>query len=200
MIFQKGQHPSPQTEFKKGISASPETQFAKGFIPWNKGKVGVQVSTRKGKKGHKHTDEEKRKVGLSMQKEKHWNWKGGKPKCSECGKTLSGYKNKKCTHCKGLRGELSPRWKGGMGTERHRLRGQLEYRLWRQAIFARDNWTCQICFKRGGKLEADHIKPWTLFPELRYAIDNGRTLCVSCHRQTDTWGARVFKTVERFQG
>jgi len=65
------------------------TRFPLGHIPWNKGLVGVQVSTRKGKKCRKHTDEEKIKIGLTMQKEKHWNWKGGKPKCSDDnGRTL----------------------------------------------------------------------------------------------------------------
>lgn len=57
--------------------------------------------------------------------------------------------------------------------------------------FMRDDYTCQKCQVRGGKLNADHIKPWALYPELRYAIDNGRTPCLNCHRQTDTWGARV---------
>ena len=67
-----------------------------------------------------------------------------------------------------------------------------EYIVWRTAVFVRDDYTCQICGKRGIELQADHIKPWSTHPELRYAIDNGRTLCVSCHRTTDTWGYRVF--------
>lgn len=77
--------------------------------------------------------------------------------------------------------------------ERRRAMGKTDYILWRTAVFMRDNYTCQTCHIRGGKLEADHIKPWSLYPELRYAIDNGRTLCVSCHRQTDTWGSKVWK-------
>jgi 5-methylcytosine-specific restriction endonuclease McrA len=175
------------TRFKKGQHYSPTTEFKKGFIPWNKGLVGVQVSTRKGKKGRKHTDEEKIKVGLAQQREKHWNWKGGKPKCSDCGKTLSGYKNKKCCHCKGLRGELSPVWKGGHRSERKKAMGKREYRIWRVAVFTRDNYTCQECGVRGKYMEADHIKPWALYPELRYAIDNGRTLCKPCHMKTETY-------------
>lgn len=61
---------------------------------------------------------------------------------------------------------------------------------WKKAVFERDNYTCQICKTRGVKLEADHIKPYEYFPELRLELSNGRTLCVPCHRQTPTWGRR----------
>lgn len=63
-----------------------------------------------------------------------------------------------------------------------------EYKLWREAVFKRDNFTCIWCDARGGKLTSDHIKPFSLFPELRFSIDNGRTLCLSCHKTTNTWG------------
>ena len=72
-----------------------------------------------------------------------------------------------------------------------RIRNSLEYRLWRQAVFQRDNYTCVFCGKHGGDLNADHIKPFALFPELRFAIDNGRTLCVPCHKLTDTFGKHI---------
>ena len=87
-----------------------------------------------------------------------------------------------------MKGDKNPNWKGGKGTERHKLMQQKEYILWRTAVFVRDDYTCQNCLLRCIELNADHIKPWALYPELRYAIDNGRTLCVDCHRQTDTWG------------
>jgi len=59
------------------MATAKVTQFKKGMTPWNKGKTGVQPSTRKGKKGRKHTDVEKKAVSLKMSKEKHHNWKGG---------------------------------------------------------------------------------------------------------------------------
>ena|SRR3990167_911954 len=61
----------------------------------------------------------------------------------------------------------------------------------RRVFFQRDNWTCIWCGLYGGNLNADHIKPFAYFPELRFAIDNGRTLCVDCHRKTGTWGYRA---------
>ena len=90
-----------------------------------------------------------------------------------------------------MRGEKNTNWKGGVSkvnkTERRYLMQTLEYKIWRRSVFERDNYTCIWCGKRGGNLHADHIKPWAFFPELRFAIDNGRTLCVDCHRKTDTY-------------
>ena len=68
------------------------------------------------------------------------------------------------------------------------------YREWRKQVFERDGYKCQHCPQVGGKLHADHIKPWSTHPELRYDVKNGRTLCVSCHRKTPTWGSRPKKT------
>ena len=58
---------------------------------------------------------------------------------------------------------------------------RLEYRKWRSAVFARDNYTCQICNQYGVTLHADHIIRWKDNEELRLDINNGRTLCVPCH-------------------
>ena len=67
------------------------------------------------------------------------------------------------------------------------------YKQWRIKVFKRDNYTCQICFKRGNNtLNADHIKPFAYYPRLRFKLSNGRTLCIDCHQQTDTYGNRSY--------
>lgn len=91
-----------------------------------------------------------------------------------------------------LRGEKCHFWRGGVskinGTERHAIMSSLEYRMWRRGVFERDNYTCLVCGVMGGKLNADHIKPFAKYPELRLELANGRTLCESCHRKTPTYG------------
>src|ERR1035437_6157133 len=91
--------------------------------------------------------------------------------------------NKNCEHWN---------WQGGITPINSKIRKSIEYKLWREAVFARDNYTCIWCGNnQSGNLEADHIKPFCLFPELRFAIDNGRTLCISCHRKTNTYGRQA---------
>lgn len=116
----------------------------------------------------------------------YWKSKIGKP-MSNKGRPLS------ANHRAKLSGENANNWQGGISTQNEIMRKRIEYRLWRIAVFTRDDYVCQFCNIRGGELHADHIKPFALYPELRFAIDNGRTLCVSCHKQTDTYGGRVLK-------
>lgn len=93
------------------------------------------------------------------------------------------------------RGDKSPFWKGGVTPLNKIARESIDYKLWREAVYKRDNYTCQECSVRGGKLNPHHIKPFSLFPELRFAIDNGLTLCESCHQKTDTYGSKIKKYV-----
>lgn len=90
----------------------------------------------------------------------------------------------------------NPEWKGDAYPENKRLRQSYEYKQWRKEVFLRDNFTCQICgFKSCGvkppDINADHIKAWSLFPEERFNVDNGRTLCLPCHYKTDSYGKNI---------
>jgi 5-methylcytosine-specific restriction endonuclease McrA len=85
-----------------------------------------------------------------------------------------------------LRGEGNPNWKGGTyGTERHTAMSKAEYAMWRRSVYERDAYRCVACGETG-RLHAHHIKPWSLFPESRYDVANGATLCVHCHRKAHT--------------
>jgi len=122
------------------------------------------------------------------------NWVGGLPNCVDCGKKLSNYHYKRCKKCNNT-GERSPAWKGGVTPEIRKLRMSAEYRAWRDLVFKRDNYTCVWCGIKNedglGKtirLNADHIKRFSEYPELRFIVSNGRTLCEDCHRETGTFG------------
>ena len=75
------------------------------------------------------------------------------------------------------------KWKGGITSLNIKLRNSPLYAEWRKIVFSRDNYTCQCCGRKGGALEAHHIKTFAKYPELRFSIDNGITLCKECHKQ-----------------
>ncbi len=106
--------------------------------------------------------------------------------CSDCGKQLARRTAKKCRRCV----KLKPT------TLLHiQIRKVFEYREWRSDVFTRDDFTCQSCGQRGGKLNAHHIKLFlkilkeNKIKSLKEAVDcselwnlnNGTTLCLPCH-------------------
>jgi len=57
-----------------------------------------------------------------------------------------------------------------------------EYKEWRLKVFNRDGFTCKLHNEEcTGQIQAHHIFRWIDFPELRYIINNGITLCQAHH-------------------
>jgi len=82
--------------------------------------------------------------------------------------------------------ENSNRWKGGVTKEYILARNSDEYKLWRGSVFVRDGYECQHCHAKCGNginvyLHAHHIKGFSEYPELRFDVSNGITLCKQCH-------------------
>lgn len=84
-------------------------------------------------------------------------------------------------------------WKGGVTPIHQQIRTSTPYKRWREAVFKRDDYRCLDCGEKGGSLHADHIYPFAYFPRLRFDINNGRTLCVECHRKTPTYATKSFQ-------
>lgn len=82
-------------------------------------------------------------------------------------------------------GAKNHNWQGGKTDANSALRNRPEYKAWRDSVYKRDNFTCQMCKRRGGgrrhPLNAHHIKPLSQYPELALVPANGVTLCESCH-------------------
>lgn len=79
------------------------------------------------------------------------------------------------------RGKDHWNWKGGITSEERLLRTRQEYIVWRRDVYRRDHFTCQRCGRMGKNLHAHHIQSFKGYPELRYDVSNGITLCGSCH-------------------
>lgn len=133
-------------------------ESARNREPWNKGKKTGQTPWNKGRKGYMAGSQN----------------------------PFYGKKHTEETRAK-MRGARNGNWRNGASRKNDLIRKSVEYIDWRTAVFLRDCRKCVWCGS-GENIEADHIKPFSTYPELRFNIDNGRTLCKPCHRTTDTYG------------
>ncbi len=80
-------------------------------------------------------------------------------------------------------GDKSHRWKGGATRRSSLLRGRKDMEDWKKSVLKRDAFQCGFCGADDKKVQADHIRPMSLYPELRHDLANGQALCEECHRK-----------------
>lgn len=109
-----------------------------------------------------------------------------------------------------LKGSGNSQWQGGKTRLAYAIRGSNNYKVWRRAVFVRDNWECTICGAKSGTgkritLHVDHIVPLSKLLSnynirtteqsescsVLWDITNGRTLCKNCHKETPTYGVNA---------
>ena len=168
-------------EHKRNISKALKGRMPK-FIPNNIGKhLSVATEFKNGhpqsntgrthfKKGCKLTEEAKSNISKRLMGNKY----------------SLGYKHTLETRIKdseARKGVKHWNWQGGINPINDTIRKSFEFRIWREAVFTRDSYTCQKCGRLGGEERSHHIKNFAQYPELRFAIDNGITLCKKCHQE-----------------
>ncbi len=153
----------------------------------------------------------KSKKGTKNLKRKFNRWSKYNIRYCFCGKKLCrGSISDDCIHCSlkkrvRRRGDKCHFWRGGITAISSQIRNSYKNRQWRSDVFTRDKFTCVKCGDNEGRnLEADHIIPLSIILknfkiksfnesigcELLWDINNGRTLCISCHKKTDTYGSK----------
>jgi hypothetical protein len=168
--------------------------FQIGNIPWNKGESLSKVHREK----------------ISNNHSRYW-----------LGKKLSSKTKKKMSIVR--KGELASNWQGGITPLHFRIRKIIEFKAWKRKVFKRDNWICQNCGIINTYFEAHHIKSFSKiyrqFLEkynqfspfedqetlIRLAtkyqpfwdVDNGKTLCVDCHKITNNYKKKALKAIWR---
>ena len=143
------------------------------------------------KAGAKHSEEAKKKISEALKGKNNPNY--GKKHSNDIKKSIS-------NNLKGrFKGKNSPRWNPNL-TNEDRVDGRdyPEYNEWRKAVYEKDDYTCQVCGKKGG-FNAHHLEGYNSNKELRTTLSNGVTLCKKCHDNFHHIYGKGNNTKEQFE-
>jgi len=182
-------------------------RFAKGSSnPWNKGMKGYTNSGSfisgkvKGENnpfyGMRHSEESKRKMSINNGMENSLEARKKLSNALKGRKLPEATKEKiKIAMRKRVESGMHNFWKGGISKYYEKINHSLrnsEWRNWRNAVFERDNYTCQKCGIKSGNGKTVFLHPHHIFPvvkcvrenkiDLIYKVENGITLCKKCHK------------------
>ncbi|MDB4594021.1 HNH endonuclease [Paracoccaceae bacterium] len=79
-------------------------------------------------------------------------------------------------------GSDNPNWKGAEVSEDIRERRSYQSKVWRKACLERDDNCCTICASTE-RLHVHHILEYKDYPDRRWDINNGKTVCAICHEK-----------------
>lgn len=197
-LFQKGHRFSQEVKAKisAALKGKPKSEAHKrklseshkGIMPENV-KDGSLANFNRGKKRPPFSEEWKRNISLGH--------KGQHP--------VMEFKKGQKAWNKGMKfpelsGPNSPSWKGGLTPIHNKIRCSVEYMIWQEAVFVRDEYRCQKCGeRRKAKVTAHHILNFAQHPQLRFAIDNGITVCRPCHKEFHHIYGKKNNTLQQIQ-
>ena len=81
-----------------------------------------------------------------------------------------------------LLGKDNPNWKGGLISDEVRDRRSYQAKRWREECRNRDKNQCTLCGSVE-RLHVHHILPYKDYPDRRWDINNGQTVCALCHEK-----------------
>lgn len=110
-----------------------------------------------------------------------------------------------------FRGSGNPNWKNGKSPITSIVRSSAIYRKYVRQVLERDYFTCQQCGVNGGELHVNHIRPFAVIIRENnvksldeaikcsalWDIENLETLCVDCHKKTDTYMAGTWHMIKQ---
>ena len=147
-----------------------------GKVPWNKGLKGVSAETSQ---------------KMSLAKTNHMPYNKGKKMALHQKIKLS---------CANRQLSLTE-FNGFSSADSKKERDKFYNMQLNIQCFERDNYSCDVCLKHGGSLNAHHLNSFSHFPDQRFDLNNLITLCYVCHKAFHTLhgnGKRTPNTKEQY--